>query len=747
MKRFMSLAVSVLALTLSVMAFDCGGGGSTPTPTPRPTKTAIPSPTATVVPTAIPPTVTPVPPTPTITPTPIKPTEDPNMQTYRLAKAVGVCENAYSAAWPFPRHGGILDQFTTKELFDELAGYNIRAVRLWLSVPYNDGFNGPPIYEDMHLVWGHPAIDTMVIIFTDERWTNWVEPGCTSTRVIADVSEPTYEIATFLYENYGDQEKTIIITEPEIDNLWRGYDCSEPNDALWQLWPESNQCRIDKTAAQCAYELSMIRMDEAIARAEKRQVDVERARAEHPNAKLVVASSITVSQFDESPKYFNKFSLRDSIPNMKPSADYIGMSQGASGGRDFAFPIQQVKLFTGYPMDRLFVDQVYVNESTPGKQYSLIKPAIQVAFNWDVQTAFVWMWKQGWISYDSQGRPENKGMWHWLNEIGVPGKAIYGDPTSGLQVIQEMNPGATTPTPIPPTATPRPPTATPTATPTPADPCAHCPALDSWSCQMWPDTCTQCWDACGGGPVGTPTRTPTRTKTPTRTPTGIPPTNTPNPSCDQCPPYGSVGCTVNEPACLQCWMDCGSPIFTPTPTRTPTRTKTPTPIPGDCSHCPSKTGVGCSINYPLCEKCWADCGDPFPTPTPTKTPTITPTPTPHYSDHPLLSINFQGHPASCEVKLIHEDTGVNKTAIVPDCSQLNLTFEKTGIWYVILTAQYKHGWAVDQVEVPPVSPEDAANPMFVGRLQGDLDGDGLYEHRYTCKINVLPRPGAPGPTA
>jgi len=220
------------AILLTVFGFSCGGGNPptpTPTPTKVPTATAIPNtPTATATATAVPPTATP-------TVTPIKPTEDPNMQSYRLARTVGVNQNAYSEAWPFPRHGGILDQFTTKELFDELSGYGIRAVRLWLSVPYNDGFNGPPIYEDMHLVWGHPDIDTMVVIFTDERYTTWAEPGCTSTRVVAQVDEPTYEIATFLYENFGDQEKTIIITEPEIDNLWRGYDCSEPNDALWQL--------------------------------------------------------------------------------------------------------------------------------------------------------------------------------------------------------------------------------------------------------------------------------------------------------------------------------------------------------------------------------------------------------------------------------------------------------------------------------------------------------------------------------
>jgi hypothetical protein len=126
-----------------------------------------------------------------------------------------------------------------------------------------------------------------------------------------------------------------------------------------------------------------------------------------------------------------------------------------------------------------------------------------------------------------------------------------------------------------------------------------------------------------GGPTLTPTETPTVTPTPTATSTPtVTPTGDP---CSACPAPESIACAINYSFCLQCWIDCGQPIFTPTPTRPPTRTPTPTAAPGDCSHCPDPDGMVCAYNYPLCVQCWADCGQPIATPTPVPpTPTRTP---------------------------------------------------------------------------------------------------------------------------
>ena len=94
-----------------------------------------------------------------------------------------------------------------------------------------------------------------------------------------------------------------------------------------------------------------------------------------------------------------------------------------------------------------------------------------------------------------------------------------------------------TPTAVPPTPTAVPPTPTavpPTPTPT-GDPCSACPDMESWACQMWPETCYPCWEACGS-PVATPTPAPpppppaaTKTPVPTQPPATPVPTYTPAP--------------------------------------------------------------------------------------------------------------------------------------------------------------------------------------------------------------------------
>lgn len=68
-----------------------------------------------------------------------------------------------------------------------------------------------------------------------------------------------------------------------------------------------------------------------------------------------------------------------------------------------------------------------------------------------------------------------------------------------------------------------------------ADPCAACPAPDSFTCQAWPMACYQCWEDCGS-PIATHTPTPLPTRTPTPPP---PPTPTPNgPACELGLPNG-----------------------------------------------------------------------------------------------------------------------------------------------------------------------------------------------------------------
>ncbi len=397
------------------------------------------------------------------------PTSDPFVN-YEIPRTVGVAQIAYSAAWPF--NNGLLDHFTTKELLDELTFHGISAVRLWLSVPYNDGMverhDGcgntwiSTTFEDMREVWGHPQINTFVVIFTDPAYANW-EPGCQSVRNISWPNEPTYEIATFLYEHFGHLDKTIIIANPETDNLWRGYDCVEPTEAYFDsFWGPDRQeeCFSTKTLEECVYELSMARFDYTRMQIEKRQIAVERARAENPDAALRIYTSMTINVFTperaEKGKYLGKFALRDMEFEHDP--DFIGASVWDGAGISVAEAIRQVRYYTGYPAKRIFLDQAGASEKRPGRQYPVIYARVEDAFNSGVNLALVWMWRQTWHHFndteDSKGLwltttttnpkwsfekaliPLNKGMWNWIT---TEGWVEWGEPTSGLGAIYDLN--------------------------------------------------------------------------------------------------------------------------------------------------------------------------------------------------------------------------------------------------------------------------------------------------------------------
>jgi len=375
------------------------------------------------------------------------PTTDPTLD-YTLPRTVGVAQIAYDAAWPYGN--GQLNHFTTGELFDELAGHGIRAVRLWLSADYWEGIEHPtnpllytypdyPImYEDMNRVWAHPQIDVIVVIFLSPAHSDW-EEGCRGGQNVAWANEPTYKIADFLFRHFGHLDKTIIFANPETDNQWRGFDCVEPWEFNFEtmalVGPEP--CTEEETIEACVYRHAMARMDLAQRKIEARQIAIEQARAEHPGATLRILNSMTVHVFTPEQaegKYLGKFALRDMKFEHDP--DIIGASVWGGGDVDVANAIWQIRKYTGYPAERIFIDQVGANETWHGKQYQVLMDRIPQAFDAGVNLAMVWMWRMTWHHFGDAERPRNKGMFEWLT---TEGRVEWGAPNSGLEAIYELN--------------------------------------------------------------------------------------------------------------------------------------------------------------------------------------------------------------------------------------------------------------------------------------------------------------------
>jgi hypothetical protein len=340
-----------------------------------------------------------------------------------------------------------MNHFTTKELFDELASHGIRAVKLFLAGLYWDGVEHPtnPIFyhdypitfEDMHEVWAHPDIDVIVITFINYGHAAWLR-GCGGGWEMGWPNEPTYEIAKFLFKHFGDQDKVIIFTSGEVDNQWRGYECNDPQDAMWDFWSlkDIDECLAEKTQVECAYDLSLDRMWYAKMEIERRQREVEKARSEHPDATLRIATSVNISVTTRREKYYFTSFIHYMYRYMNNWPDYIGLSHFKGDGTTLEKAVSNIQRLTGYPVERIFLDQFGTFERTEGKQYDLIYNKGVDGFNLGLNLQLVWMWRQSWHRFTSGGVPLNRGMFQWLT---TGGRVEWGAPTSGLQAIYELN--------------------------------------------------------------------------------------------------------------------------------------------------------------------------------------------------------------------------------------------------------------------------------------------------------------------
>jgi len=359
---------------------------------------------------------------------------------YDVPRGVGVTQVAHELNRPpITRH------FSTGDFLDELSDHDIRIAKVWIT---GDPFDGAqrwggdrfnmgtkhPRYEDMDLVWRHPDIDIIVARFLSFAWSA-NEINCKGKVGPVWAEEPTYEIARKLLKRYGDEDKVIIISEWECDWQWRGVGCNRRDQNIWYGW-WMNECQKEHGAEKCSKMLARSRMDYVKRRTIERQAGVEKARAERPDAKLRVFVSITLNQFDEVGGHFKMNLAKDMVPTLDVMPDYIGVSYWPAQTKSITEVFEYIREHTGMPIDRIYIDEVGAAEKTPGLQYDRIMNVIPAAFDAGCAFACVWMWRQTWYDWMADGRPKNYGMWQWT---GDEGRVEWGEPTSGLQAIHELN--------------------------------------------------------------------------------------------------------------------------------------------------------------------------------------------------------------------------------------------------------------------------------------------------------------------
>ena len=362
---------------------------------------------------------------------------NPPPMDYTVPRGVGVSQLAYDLSRPeHTRH------FTTAALMDELVDNNINIIKLWLNYnpfdgagpfhwyshgtymgdlnqpvnecgdPMGEGYSRYPMFEDMDYVWRDPRFDIMVIRFIGSGLWDDDDPLCTGWTGPFWVDEPTYDIASKLLRRYGDQDKVIIITDWENDNQW--------------------SCGGTVTPEEAAERMVYVRRQ-----AESRQRAVELARAENPGATLRVMFAMIASDFDELPAYYGMNIVKNVIPSMDPQPDMIGFTYWAKHLKTVTEVMDYIMLHTGYPANRIYLDEIGAPEKTDGRQYDRLMAVIPEFFEAGGAFAAVWMWRQTWYAFTDNGKPINTGMWKWAGTIGKV--EWLNEPTSGLAAIHELN--------------------------------------------------------------------------------------------------------------------------------------------------------------------------------------------------------------------------------------------------------------------------------------------------------------------
>lgn len=321
--------------------------------------------------------------------------------------------------------------------------------------------------------WTDPNIDTVFVRFDSLAWAGY-EKGSQLSGAQAGVTfatEPTYDIAYALLSEYGDLDKTIVFVDWEQDwgivgqggfgtystgvlagmhrypwldsSPWYGYPLVP---YPWEV-NLSNGCIgdcMDDGGTQDACYLTcgdMMLADRARfvkSEIERRQVEVEQARAEFPDATLRIYSAAVVNNTPYQAHDLRPVTtVSEMIPTMEHKPDLIGVSYWA-----FDVPITDVldwvQQTTGYDRRSIFVAEIGAPKEA--EQYERIFNETRRAWCWGVGPVNIWIWKQTYSC--SELRPNgleirNFGLFYQRHPCDT-GRIKFKGKRPGLYALQDL---------------------------------------------------------------------------------------------------------------------------------------------------------------------------------------------------------------------------------------------------------------------------------------------------------------------
>ncbi|MBR9703120.1 hypothetical protein GOV10_03730 [Candidatus Woesearchaeota archaeon] len=254
------------------------------------------------------------------------------------------------------------------------------------------------------------------------------------------------EIAEKLYENYGDRDVTVVLSNWETDNQVFGGTCNLLVDCE-QSGSKASRNKVDtypffEKEMSDPYSLKDLEVSEVCEDyvlntripfiknlLEERQRGINAARARHPDAKLRVYGAVEVTTRGLGTRIpdYDWYALRNLVPDLDPQPDVISLSYWSRHKVSIEEAIQEIKFHTGFPSNRIYIGEIGTEEKNPGDQYEVIYENFNRACsNEDVCAGFAWLWLQGWPGKDL-------GLWV-KDENGRPTDV----PKSGVQALTDL---------------------------------------------------------------------------------------------------------------------------------------------------------------------------------------------------------------------------------------------------------------------------------------------------------------------
>lgn len=249
---------------------------------------------------------------------------------------------------------------------NDLASLGFRTIKIWPTVPIE--------HPDVQAVVQNPAFD-VIMIRPLENSQLVTEPTCSGGSITyyrwEDIDYG--QVATRLYQAYGNLNKIIILTGWENDHQIKGLGCPQNPSAGEE--------------------------DDFLQMLDDRQSGVTLARALRSGFPLKVYHAVEVNQALVT----NYRVIDEIVPNMSATPDFVAYTAYSSGS--FLGSLAHIEAVTGLPRERIIVGEWGLEESPSRSQYSGIFNKFQSALDWGVHLVYMWNYR------DEFGCPKNRGTW------------------------------------------------------------------------------------------------------------------------------------------------------------------------------------------------------------------------------------------------------------------------------------------------------------------------------------------------